>query len=326
MASTKLKTLYTYDVLRKFTDENHRVTADQICGLLKKEYGIAAERKGVYRDMEALIEYGADIQKTQTGYYLGDRELKPAEIRLLVSAVQSASFITPTKTKRLINALTRTMSTYKKDELMRQQNLGSVKDANEEIYNTIDAINAAISKRCKISFYYYKKNVRKQEMVQHNGMAYHASPYAMIWFNDRYYLVCNLDGHDDLTHFRLDRIRKIRCEQVPWRHFSEVSDFKSTFDASKYAASCVNMFGGEITSVTLICKNELVNEILDKFGQTTPIQRVDDERFRTIVTVAMSDGFLAWVAQFFDGIEIVSPDSAREHMKKLLSSATDMYR
>ena len=325
MASSKLKTLCIYDVLKKYTDSEHRVSADEICKLLKKEYDIKAERKGIYRDMEALINHGADIQNTTTGYYLGKRDFVPAEIRLLVSAVQSASFITPSKTKRMINALTQNLSIYQKEEIERQKNLGSVKYTNEEIFNNIEAINRAISMRRKITFYYYKKDVSKRDAVQHNGMRYMVSPYAMIWFQDRYYLVCNVDGHDNLTHFRIDRIKGIYCEAVSWRHFSEVSKFKTTFDASKYAASCVNMFGGDIVTVTLRCKNERAPEIYERFGTSIPVKR-EEGYFTTIVDVAMSDGFLSWIAQYFDSIEIIKPLDVRKQLKEKLFAAYKLYR
>jgi len=325
MSSSKLKTLRLYDIFKEYTDSEHRVTADRLCSLLKTEYGIIAERKSIYRDIDALIEYGADIQKTPTGYYLGAREMQPAEIRLLVSAVQSASFITEAKTRQLIRKLTGDSSKYQKSELLKQKNLGSIKYSNEEIYSNIDAINKAISLRRKISFYYYKKDLRKRDEVQHNGLSYLASPYAMIWDRDRYYLVCNLEGHDDLTHFRLDRIRHIYCESIPWRHFREVSEYKTTFDASDYALNCINMFGGEVVEVELLCKRERINEIVDRFGTKVPVQRVDEDHFRTIVNVAMSNGFLAWVAQYFDTIEIVRPASARDKIKSMLRSALEQY-
>ena len=69
MANTKLKPLYLLDIFREMTDERHRMTVPELLEELQRR-GITAERKGIYRDIDALIQYGADIKHTGTGYYL----------------------------------------------------------------------------------------------------------------------------------------------------------------------------------------------------------------------------------------------------------------
>ena len=45
------------------TDERHRMTVPELLEELQRR-GITAERKGIYRDIDALIQYGADIKHT----------------------------------------------------------------------------------------------------------------------------------------------------------------------------------------------------------------------------------------------------------------------
>ena len=64
------------------------------------EYGIKAERKSIYADIEALQYYGMDIvqQKgSNPGYYVASRIFELPELKLLVDAVQSSKFITTKK-------------------------------------------------------------------------------------------------------------------------------------------------------------------------------------------------------------------------------------
>lgn len=325
MSATKLKSFYVLDILRKYSDSEHRLTAENICSLLKSEYSVSAERKGIYRDIDALGEYGVDIKKTSTGFFVDTRVFRVAEIRLLVSAIQAASFITPDKAAMLTEKLSSQLSVHQAEQIIGKSYIGVVKYESNEVYKTIETVNNAISGHRQLSFYYYKKNLSKQDVPQHNGTRYLVSPYAMIWHMDNYYLVCNSAGHEGLTHFRIDRIKGAYPEQIPWRHFSEVSEYKLRFDASDYAKKCINMFGGEITTVTLRCKNARITEILDKFGNSTPLRRDGNEHFITIVDVAMSTGFLSWVAQFFDGIEIISPASARNALKEYLKQTLTLY-
>ena len=104
---SKLKILYIIDILKKYSDEDHPITATEICEHLSK-YGIAAERKAIYSDIENLIFYGFDIIKTRSpraGFFMGARELELPELYLLIDAVQAANFITPKKTRELVKKL-----------------------------------------------------------------------------------------------------------------------------------------------------------------------------------------------------------------------------
>ena len=56
----KLKILYVMDYLLRASDEEHPVTAAQIIDELSR-HGIAAERRSVLEDVEALRVYGLDI-------------------------------------------------------------------------------------------------------------------------------------------------------------------------------------------------------------------------------------------------------------------------
>ena len=101
----KLKILYLMKILLDRTDEEHRMSLKEIIASLG-EYDIAAERKSVYDDMEALKAYGVDIEgakdKTGYGYYVNSRLFEMPELKLLVDVVQSSKFITYKKSEQLI--------------------------------------------------------------------------------------------------------------------------------------------------------------------------------------------------------------------------------
>ena len=74
----KLKLLYIVDILRKYSDEDHPISAAEICSKLAL-FNVTAERKSIYNDIEQLIFYGYDIIKTRTpkaGFFLGSREFE----------------------------------------------------------------------------------------------------------------------------------------------------------------------------------------------------------------------------------------------------------
>ncbi|HWQ57377.1 MAG TPA: WYL domain-containing protein [Clostridia bacterium] len=325
MASSKLKTLYLLDVLREETDEERRMSVPDLVASLNRR-GVAAERKGIYRDLDALREHGEDIVQTPTGYYLRKRALDTAEVKLLVSAVQAAYFITPGRSEKLMDKLLSFESRQRAQQMRAQFNMGGVKCENDEVLRAIDLVNLAIAARRQVSFLYVKQDPDKRMVRQRGGERYVVSPYALIWMLDRYYLVANMDGRHDLTHFRLDRMQKARLEQGPWRHFLEVCEYRTRFDPADYARKCVNMFGDKTRLVTLRCENALAGDIFDRFGANVSVSRAGEGYFTAVLNVAAGDGFLAWVAQWGARMEILSPEDVRGAMKRRMEKAAALYR
>ena len=66
----KLKILYIMNLLLQKSDESHPVTTKQLLDDLET-HGIAAQRKAIYDDLEALRWYGLDIQKVGSGQTAG---------------------------------------------------------------------------------------------------------------------------------------------------------------------------------------------------------------------------------------------------------------
>lgn len=324
MPSNKLKILELLRIFEELTDEEHRLNAAELTALVN-ERGIAAERKSIYRDIDALIQNGADIIKTGTGYYLASRRFEDVEIKLLLDAVRAASFITERKTEQLSEKLMGLTSKYSAAEMLGGSKIGGIKCDNEEIYYVIDSINRAIGLSKQISFVYYKPDPDHNEIIQRQGERYAVSPYAMVWVQDRYYLVCNMAGRDDLTHFRLDRMRQVNVERAPSRHFSEVSEFKRTFDVSRYAAKCLNMYGGIAEQVTLRCENSIAGEIFDRFGRDTVTERDGEDHFIAFVQAVAGIGLVSFLTQLGAQVEILSPRSLREKMKQRLCETLSLY-
>ena len=67
------------------------------------------------------------------------------------------------------------------------------------------------------------------------------------------------------------------------------------------------MFSGDECKVTLKCNIQLQEEMLDRFGKNIPLTAVDGSHFETTVSATMSDGFVSWLMQYGDGVEVTSP-------------------
>ena len=122
-ANQKLKILYLMKILMEKTDEDNTITLNEMIAELEK-YGITAERKSIYDDIESLRQYGIDIttRKTKTtDYFVANRLFEMPELKLLVDAVQCSKFITHKKSNELIKKIESFASVH---QAMQLQQIG----------------------------------------------------------------------------------------------------------------------------------------------------------------------------------------------------------
>lgn len=325
MQSTKIKTLLIYKYLRKYSDKDNPLSSHQLIEILNKD-GVVCERKSIYADVKALNEIGIRIESVlspKRGFYLASRDFETPEVRLLVDAVKSAGFITPQMTRSLTSKLKGLLSENQANSLSSQVYRDDVnKCDNENIYKFIDLLDKAISSKKKVTIKYRTRKIDKENRKSFTTKIFVVSPYALIWKDDRYYLVCNKSTHDNLMNLRLDRIREITVLEDTARPVHECSEY-DVFDAADYSSKMFNMFSGKVENVTLRCHLDLREQILDRFGSNIPLVAVDIQHFETNVKVAVSDGFVSWIMQFGDKIKVIRPnhlaDSVSSKAKKIAS-------
>lgn len=324
----KLKLLYIYDILLKKSDEENPLSAIDICKCLE-EHDITAERKSIYSDIEALRDFGVDIMKTKvpkSGFYIGNRDFEVAEIRMLADAVQASGFIPAKKSNELSEKLYDLLSEGQSDFIRNQIYVNrGIKCENNEIYYNIDKIQTAINSGNKIRFKYYRREIVNNKPVYDKGKEFEYSPYAMMWSDDRYYLVGNYEKYDNLSHYRIDRMKKVEIIESKARPFSEVSDYTRFFDIGDYAKKVFKMFGGgEEKTIELICKNYMLEPIIDRFGTGVPYRIADEEHFKIIVKGEVTDGLLSWLMDVGGSVRVVSPpDLVEKAQNKVKQIAKD---
>ncbi len=324
-SNQKLKLMYLMKIMLEKTDETHSITMPEIIEALKA-YGVSAERKSLYSDIEALRQYGMDIIGLQEGgtyyYHVGSRQFELAELKLLVDAVQSAKFITAKKSKELIGKIESLASKYEASQLQRQVIVaGRVKTMNERIYYNVDRIHTAIAENSRITFQYFQWNVDKEMELRHDGALYKVSPWALTWDDENYYLVAYDSTKGMIKHYRVDKMLHIKStgEKREGRQM-----FRS-FDMAAYAKKMFGMFAGQEEIVRIECRNELAGVMIDRFGKDVPIIRKDDDHFTVNVKVDVSPQFLAWVIALGDGVRIMEPASVVEQMKQEIARLAEQY-
>lgn len=323
-SNQKLKIMYLMKILMELTDEEHDITLAEIVEQLKS-YGVTAERKSLYSDIENLRLYGMDIVGSQYDrtfhYQVVNRQFELAELKLLVDSVQSARFITEKKSKELIKKIEGYSSKYEAAKLDRQVNVaGRVKTMNERIYYSVDAIHEAINDNKQITFQYFVWTVDKKMELKHDGAYYHVSPWALCWDDEKYYLIGYDNDEKKIKHFRVDKMTNTDIVNEKRLGKAEFSQIKMT----EYTNRLFGMFEGEPESVKLLCENHVANIMFDRFGTDVPVVKVDAEHFEINVKVSVSKLFLGWIMAL-PGVKIIAPDKTVEAMKAEITRLQELY-
>lgn len=336
----KLKLLYIADYLKHRTGERSPASTDDIMAFLK-EKGINSERKSIYNDIDVLKEYGLDIKHTRSGtrgYYLEGGSIEPEEFEVMINAIQTSPILPRGKSVALIKKLRSIAGIYCPDraalfEDPRDTIAGRFgermvmeKSENEELYDCIESISRAVAGEKKLSFIYRRRRLVGNLPVFDDGREFIISPYAAIWNSNRFYLVGNKENYDNLSHYRIDRMKAARVLDEPARPFSEVSDYKTRFDAADYSARLFNMYsGGEETAVQLTCKDSLLETMIEQFGTGTQYRQLPNGKFTLRAKVSINDGFIFWILGFGGDVIVDEPQSLCDEIKDRLKDMMSKY-
>lgn len=324
-SNQKLKILYLMKMLLEKTDEENTMTINDMIAELER-YGITAERKSIYDDIEALRHYGIDIatrKSKTTDYFVASRVFELPELKLLVDAVQCSKFITYKKSNELIKKIESLASSYQAALLHRQVYVANrVKAINENIYYNVDRLHAAIAENKQVSFKYFDYDIKKEKKYRKNGELYFVSPYALSWDDENYYLITFSEKYNDFIHYRVDRMTNIEIIDQP----RAILPDNEQFNIVDYSKKVFNMFGGEEETVKLKFDNSLVNAVIDRFGKDVMLDKVDENSFSVRINVAISSTFFAWLTQFGNKVKILSPESVIEKYKNSIQEILEQYK
>lgn len=345
MQPKKLLIMNILDIVKKYTDENHRLSQKDIVDILDNEYDMKVDRKTVKRSLMNLIEVGYNIEYSETlrmfknkqgkeeeSYILSDfylnRDFSDGELRLLIDSLLFSSHIPYSQCKQLVEKLEGLSNIYFRSRVKHIRNLPENLPTNSELFLTIETLDEAISKECQVSFTYNYYDIDKKLHPRKNSEGevreYIINPYQIVATNGRYYLVCNYDKYDDVSHYRLDRITNIKLLDAPVKPKRCVKGLENGLDLPKHLAEHLYMFAGESVSVDFIAKRYIVNDVIDWFGKDITFSNPTDDEVTVTVKVNPT-AMKMWALKYSRYIKIVSPQSLVDEIKEDIDLAKKNY-
>lgn len=327
------------DILRKYTDEDHRLSQKDIVDILKTEYDMDADRKSVKRNITSLMDMGYEIEFSEAlrmfpnkdgvleeSYILSDfylvREFDDSELRLLIDSLLFSKHIPYSQCKELVGKLEGLSNQYFKSRVRYINTLPETTPKNPELFWTIEVLDEAIAKGRQVAFVYNEYGTDKK-LHPRREREYIVNPYQMAAANGRYYLIGNYDKYDNLANYRLDRITGIRLLDTPAKPKERVEGGKQ-FYLPKHMAEHLYMFSGESVPVTFRMSKTILNDVIDWFGTEIAFFDETEEEVTARVTVNWS-AMRYWAQQYCRFVRILTPTDLAEQIKEDLREALGVY-
>ncbi|MDO4804784.1 MAG: WYL domain-containing protein [Lachnospiraceae bacterium] len=319
MSDARLRILTLLSYLVEYSDEDHVLSTPDILAYLHDK-GIEASRKTLRDDIALLKMAGFEIMEAKAGrcksYYYSDRIFEVPELRILADAISSARFITASKSSDLIRKLGLLAAYHQRDKVVARIFIADrLKASNVKGMLIIDNINLAMDMHKKIQFKYFDYSPTKEIVFAHGGEIYTASPYALIWNDDRYYMPAYCEKHKDIIAFRVDRMTVPIITDIDARR-------DEGFNPVEFYKKMIQMFSGKERLVTIRCENPLMKYVIDRYGEDIETELDGDEHFLAKIPIHTSRTFYGWVFQFDGGIEVEGPLVVRDEYKAMLRRAS----
>ena len=335
------------NILRRYSDEDHRLSQKDIVHYLKTDYDMTIERKSVRRNILSLMECGYEIEYDETvrmalnrktgeleessilsDFYLV-REFTDSELRLLIDGLLFSKHIPYSQCKELVGKLEGLSSVYFSARVKHIRTMPETMQPNKQLFYTIGSIDEAISHRKQIALHYASFGLDKKQHIRKNedGSAkeYIVNPYQMAAANGRYYLICNTEPHDNVSHYRLDRIKDIRLLDTPARPQQTVPGLELGLNLPKHMAEHIYMFSGGSEPVRFRMKNHILNDVIDWFGTDVSFSDESDDEVTARVEVNLK-AMKLWAIQYGPYVKVLSPKKLAEEVRDGLKAALDNYK
>lgn len=246
---------YTFiEILKSYSDENVSLSIKEIQHHMRKRLGVDVDRRTIYayiRDMKALGIDVSDYDKSKEGYYINSNCFETSEVRLLADAVLTSNFVTRRRTE-------------------------AIKFSRKIRFNYCE-YNYFRELECKVD-----ENGNLREFVK--------SPVYMVLRDKNYYLVCEDEDSEVFQYFRIDMMLNVFViEDERIMDLSELgdcrsADCKNTSDFSQFTSrnvsidNNVNIFPRRTNIVMVEFKKNLMESLLDEFGDYIYIMEKDNYR------------------------------------------------
>lgn len=343
----KLIIMNILDILKRYTDENYRLSQKEIQDLLEREYDMKVDRKAVRRNLMNLIDFGYYINYSESVRIVKDkdgeeqesiifsdfylkRDFTDSELRLLIDSVLFSNYIPYKQGMDLVDKLSGLSNVYFKSRVKHIVCMPKDKTDNKQLFYNIELLDEAIDKGQKVRFHYleYKSDKKLHKRCGEDGKVrdYIMNPYQLVIREGKYYLICNNDKYDKVGNYRVDRITDMEILDERVKPFNTLKDSDGRpLDLQAYMEKHIYMFAGENIRAMFRITKDCISDVIDMFGKDIKFSEETDTHIT--VTATVNDlAMMQFAKAYTPWIEVIKPAKLREDMIKILSAGLEKYK
>ena len=153
MEDSRMSAIAILYILKEYSDEAHPLSSNACIPLLEQVYDIKINRGTLSAYIKQLRNFGIDIQTTNRGYYLIDRDLEKSEVHVLCNLIHSSHFICDSSSFQLIDKLLKTQSRYHRKDFKNAVYIqNSRKTKNRQLFLNVANIVLSIQDQKLLRF------------------------------------------------------------------------------------------------------------------------------------------------------------------------------
>ncbi|MEA4804648.1 WYL domain-containing protein [Acetobacterium wieringae] len=352
------------EVLKEETDAEHKLAQNQIEKLLFKKKENKCSSKTLSKTIKRLIGalnpplyseeekerfqivysgYDQEIEDDSNGYMTNifyNHLFSFNEIDRLIEGIQFSKILTTEEANRIIEKIKKLTSRHYTNTTSQIYTVPEFLTApQDQLRENLESIQNAIADQVKIEFVFngYDQHKALIPVKDENGenKKYLVSPYYILAYNGKYYLLANTDGYDNIAIYRIDLMTEISIPGkdgkkygIPARKMSETG-LSSKLDTVEFMTSHLNMSYDQPVPVQLKIRKDRYTLVHDWFGDQYKISRKRDsslgDEYDMIRVVCSPYGIINWAMQFSEFVEVIEPQDIREKIRDRLQETLKNY-
>lgn len=322
----KLLIVNILDILKRYTDFEHKLHQQEIIAILERDYNMTCERKAVARNLSILSEWDCYDIEYDKGWYM-NHEFDDTELRLIIDSIIFSKHIPLNMCTRLIEKIKGLSNKYFSARVANITPLYENRIENKQISFILEILDEAIRDKKQVEFTYNEfgadKKLHPRKTAEGKERRYTINPIRIAATNGRYYLICNNDKYDSIANYRIDKITAIKLLNTPAKDYKKIKGMEQGLNLPKHLAEHIYMFSGESIPVTFRVHNSAIGDVIDWFGADTLFK--DEGEYSAVTVMVNRRAMLYWAMQYAEKVEVLSPQSLRDEIKDSLQNALKKY-
>ena len=255
------------------------------------------------------------------------------ELDTIINALYFSKTVTEEERDRLIYKLAKLSSKrYQKKWFSENNDRPVIKNIFQGIVNNNDAsrtelkknialIQSAIDEKVKIQFIMNVYNAERELVpakTDNKGKAIlrKVTPYHILVYNDRYYMLANYERYSNLSIWRIDLMSNVKLLEEAGRPKQEIKGMTNTWNGQEYMEQHLNMFYDDPVKVTLKVPNDHYTMMGDWFGNSFVKWRAIDEKYDMVFVTCSEAAMINWAMQYSDVVEVLGPSDVQYAIEK----------